>query len=194
MLDVEEITRQTHIDSEHVTREDASEIARADRWTPHVEDGLDAFARAIAEAEAEKWSRVIDKACSDPAFRQTLADDPAQAVAAFGISVPEGVEIRVVENTATMRHLALPPLSGGGAAELSDAEVKALAAGMVDSANPVRMPQTWADTWAADIPMPDTGRPMGQSMASVTNPVRLPQTWADTWKPSVPIPDQGRPY
>ena len=46
MLDLNEVKNQTHINSDEVTREEAAEISSAEKWAPHLSDGLDAFERA----------------------------------------------------------------------------------------------------------------------------------------------------
>ena len=94
-------------------------MARAERWTPHVEDGLDAFARVIHEAEAEKWASLIAEAGRNPAFRQQLAANPAEAVRDFGIAMPSGLDLRLVENTEAVRYLVLPAPAAGANRQIS---------------------------------------------------------------------------
>jgi hypothetical protein len=53
-------------------------------------------------------AEVVDRAATDPAFRQELLSAPAATLRAAGIAIPEGSEVRVVENTAGLRHLVLP--------------------------------------------------------------------------------------
>ena len=155
MLDVEDIRNQAFMDSDAVTTELAAGLARPESWSSHVEDGLDAFARVVHEVEAEKWARVIAGALEDPAFRKRLAFDPAETVREFGITVPPDLELRVVENSETVRHLVLPPSAPQG---LPAAEVKALAEGLAFSTARTRLPQCWADTWRASVPL-DPGMP-----------------------------------
>jgi hypothetical protein len=51
---------------------------------------------------------VMDRAAFDPAFRAQLVSAPAQTLQQAGIMVPEGLEVRVVENTADVKHLVVP--------------------------------------------------------------------------------------
>lgn len=51
---------------------------------------------------------VVDRATFDPAFRVQLLGAPATTLQDAGIPVPEGVEVRVVENTTGVRHVVLP--------------------------------------------------------------------------------------
>ena len=160
MLDVQDIKDQSALDCEAMSRDQASDIARAERWAPHVEDGLDAFAREVRKAETEKWSRVIAEAGSNSEFRRRLSEDLAEAVKPFGISVPAGVQVRIVENTDAVSYLVLPAQAPGAASGKADVEAKAFASSIAHATSTAQLPQTWADTWQADLPIPDPGRPM----------------------------------
>jgi hypothetical protein len=53
---------------------------------------------------------IIQKAWSEPEFKQQLLDNPIQAIKqAFGISMPEGTNLKVVEETASSHYLVIPP-------------------------------------------------------------------------------------
>jgi len=53
---------------------------------------------------------VIRRAIADPEFRQRLQANPSSAIEeATGVSVPDDVEIVVVENTSQRFHVVLPP-------------------------------------------------------------------------------------
>jgi len=54
------------------------------------------------------YARLVAKAWSDPAFKTRLLSDPKAAMAAVGITVPDGVGIRVVEDTPNVAHLVIP--------------------------------------------------------------------------------------
>ena len=56
---------------------------------------------------------IVDRAATDPAFRQRLLSAPAAALQEAGIDVPEGSEVRVVENTEGLRHVVLPAKPDG---------------------------------------------------------------------------------
>ncbi len=53
-------------------------------------------------------AEVVDRAASDPAFRQRLLSAPAVTLQDAGIDVPEGSEVRVLENSDRLRHMILP--------------------------------------------------------------------------------------
>jgi hypothetical protein len=143
-----EIKKQTHIDSGNVTPEEAAEMSKAEKWAPHVSDGLDALEKALFKAEVKKWSQVVADARNDYKFRKRLMQDPQSALKEFGIEIPSGVEFRIVENTDKVRYITLPQKSGGDATELPSGELEIIAAGITSSARP-RLHQTWADTWIA---------------------------------------------
>lgn len=82
-----------------------------------------------AEQQAKQWSQIVTKAGQDEKFRQRLLAAPTTVVKEFGVEVPAGVELRVLENTSQAVHLVLPPLQTGK--ELSDAELEGVAGGLV---------------------------------------------------------------
>jgi Nitrile hydratase, alpha chain len=147
MLNPNEIKKQTYINSENVTPEEAAEMSKAEKWAPHVSDGLDALEKAIAKAELKKWSQVVAEAWRDDKFKERLMQDPISALKEFGIEVPAGIEIRVVENTDKVRYITLPPKPVTDATELHEGELGVIAAGFASPTSFSHRPPTWADTW-----------------------------------------------
>ena len=74
---------------------------------------------------------MIQRSLEDDSFRQRLLDDPKAVVEQeLGSPLPEGVEVRVVEESADTIYLVLPSASPlGGGVELSDQELEAVAGG-----------------------------------------------------------------
>src|SRR5690348_12605708 len=68
---------------------------------------------------------LVARAWRDADFRRRLLADPAAALAEHGLEVPEGLRVRVVENTPTLVHLILPARPAG---ELSEEQLDQLAA------------------------------------------------------------------
>lgn len=67
------------------------------------------------------------KAPAEPAFRQALLKNPKAAVEKeFGVALPAGRKLKVVEENATTNYLVLPATSSD---ELSEAELEAVAGG-----------------------------------------------------------------
>ncbi len=60
------------------------------------------------------------KFLTDEAFREQLKSDPKGTLAAHGMDVPDDVEIKVVESTAEVQYLVLPPIQTG---ELTDEQL-----------------------------------------------------------------------
>ena len=79
-------------------------------------------------------NRVIAKVKSDDAFKSQLLKDANAALSAIGVEVPQGLTVKVHENTASTVNFILPPESAG--AELSDATLEAVAGGGVAIWNP----------------------------------------------------------
>ena len=80
---------------------------------------------------AEMERTIVQRSMEDEDFRQRLLDDPKGAVEQeLGSRLPEGVEVRAVEESAQIIYLVLPsasPLGQGG--ELSDQELDEVAGG-----------------------------------------------------------------
>ena len=75
---------------------------------------------------------LIERSARDENFRRRLLDDPKGTVEQeFGTRLPEGIEIRVVEETPNVVYLVLPPKESASAqgSELSDRELEAVAGG-----------------------------------------------------------------
>jgi hypothetical protein len=80
-----------------------------------------------AQASRAKYGKVVAKAWSDGAFKAKLLSNPQSALAELGYQMPAGVRIEVVEDTATTRHLVLPPRPDG---ELSDEALEKVSGGL----------------------------------------------------------------
>ncbi len=73
--------------------------------------------------------RLIARATTDNAFRQLLLRDARVAIRQeLGITVPDGVQVRVHDETPTELHLVLPAPRTD---ELSDRELDQVAAGYI---------------------------------------------------------------
>jgi hypothetical protein len=80
---------------------------------------------------AEMKRSIIQRSLEDESFRQRLLEEPKAAVEQeLGTRLPEGVELRAVEETADTIYLVLPPGTSSTAQqgdELSDQELEAVA-------------------------------------------------------------------
>jgi hypothetical protein len=84
---------------------------------------------ALDRAEMER--RLVERSLKDDAFRRRLLEDPRAAVEEeLGTRLPEGVQVRAVEESADTIYLVLPGRSAdvqGG--ELSYQDLEAVAGG-----------------------------------------------------------------
>ena len=69
-----------------------------------------------------KWQQIIVRAWSDEVFKKRLLADPAAVLKESGLEMPEGVQIRMVENTDKVIHLVLPRKTDSGELEGEDLE------------------------------------------------------------------------
>jgi Nitrile hydratase, alpha chain len=89
---------------------------------------------AAGGGRAEIEGRLIQRSVEDDAFRRRLLEDTRAAMEEeLGTRLPEGVEVRAVEEMADTIYLVLPNASAAGeTAELSDQELEAVAGGYVN--------------------------------------------------------------
>lgn len=60
----------------------------------------------------KKQAQLLSRAWEDEAFRERLKKEPRAVLTEMEIPVRRGVELRVVEDTDTVKHLPLPPFVG----------------------------------------------------------------------------------
>jgi len=58
--------------------------------------------------DSKQWAQVVAKAWADDKFKAKLLDNPAATLAEHRLTVPPGVQIKVVENTRDVIHVTLP--------------------------------------------------------------------------------------
>jgi len=89
------------------------------------------------DEQGKKMGQVIAKCWSDDGFKQNLLADPIPTLLQNGFFVPEGIEIKAVENTDKVFHLVIPAKPG----DLSDSDLDKVAGefGMSDSPPPLEM-------------------------------------------------------
>lgn len=61
----------------------------------------------IAE-HRKKMAKVVAKAWSDASFKEKLFKDPKTVLEEQGVTVPEGLEIKVVEQTSKLVYVVIP--------------------------------------------------------------------------------------
>jgi hypothetical protein len=71
--------------------------------------------------------QILAKVWADPAFKQRLLADPKSALREEGVQVPEGLDVRVHENTDRVLHIVLP--QEPEAVELSDEDLEDISGG-----------------------------------------------------------------
>lgn len=76
--------------------------------------------------------KVIKQALSDETFKASLLLNPKQAIAtSTGVKLPDDLDVRVYEDTSTVKHLVLPTNPADD--ELNDLELEAIAGGVSKS-------------------------------------------------------------
>jgi len=69
----------------------------------------------------------VADAWADEALKKRLMSDPAAVLKERGAAIPPNVQIKMIEDTANVRHLVLP--TKPAAAELSEEELSTVAGG-----------------------------------------------------------------
>ena len=81
------------------------------------------------ESANKAWADVVAKAWADQSFKKRLLADPAAALKELKLSVPGGLQVKVVEDTDNLVYLHLPAKPSSG--ELSEAELNRAAGGFI---------------------------------------------------------------
>jgi hypothetical protein len=77
------------------------------------------------EEKENPMQKIITRCWEDEEFKKRLMADPAKILDAEGVSVPDGVSIRVVEDTDQVRTLIIPPAPS----HLDDDQLKGITGG-----------------------------------------------------------------
>lgn len=68
-----------------------------------------------SKEQARLWAKVVAKAWADEAYKKKLTSDPQAVLKAEGLNVPDGVNLAVLEDTASVKHLVLPAMPADAA-------------------------------------------------------------------------------
>ena len=60
------------------------------------------------DAQQKFWAKIIAKAWEDENYKTRLLADPATVLSEEGLTVPPGVEVKIVEETKKLAWLVLP--------------------------------------------------------------------------------------
>lgn len=80
----------------------------------------------LTPEQAATLQRIVAKAWADPGFKAALLADARTALAGEGVALPDGLRLRVVENTETDVTFILPPPARS---DLSDEVLEGVAGG-----------------------------------------------------------------
>ena len=78
----------------------------------------------------DRWTQmgqIVAKAWSDPAYKARLLADATSVLKEEGIDYGSGVEVKIVENTDSIRYITLP--RPPGESELSEEQLERVAGG-----------------------------------------------------------------
>jgi hypothetical protein len=76
---------------------------------------------------AKKYGQVVARAWSDPAFKARLIADPAATAKEYDIHIPAGLQVKIHEDSDSVRHIVLPPRPSSQ--DLSDEQLEQVAGG-----------------------------------------------------------------
>jgi hypothetical protein len=77
----------------------------------------------------KKYLQLVERASADSKLKQRLLDDPKTVLQEYGLEVPEGVEVRVVESTEKVLYLTLPRQPAGDGGELTPSQLSRITGG-----------------------------------------------------------------
>ncbi|MEW5985980.1 MAG: NHLP leader peptide family RiPP precursor [Chloroflexota bacterium] len=76
------------------------------------------------KSQTDFEAKLVARAAKDLTFRQQLLADPRTAIEqAFNVTIPGGIQIKVVEETPDTVYLVLPAMSAKYSRELSEADL-----------------------------------------------------------------------
>jgi hypothetical protein len=79
----------------------------------------------------ELQAELLERAVRDAAFRRALVSDPRGVLEReFGVTIPETVQLSVLEESPRNLYLVLPPARSSTDRELSDTELDGVAGGL----------------------------------------------------------------
>lgn len=73
----------------------------------------------------QPMGQIMARCWSDASYKVKLLADPVTVLHAEGVPVPEGVQVRVLENTAQVTHLVIPARPAGLSDQMLDEVVGA---------------------------------------------------------------------
>lgn len=65
--------------------------------------------------QQEKWSQVVAQCWMDPQYQARLVRDPQAVLLEAGLSLPAGIKVQVIADTATQQTWVIPPAPAAGA-------------------------------------------------------------------------------
>jgi len=75
------------------------------------------------------YSKIIAKAVKDEDFKKRLEKNPEETIKKdFGLEIPAGMKIKVIEDTETVRHLLIPRIAQADLTELTETDIETVAA------------------------------------------------------------------
>ena len=75
------------------------------------------------------WGEIVARAWRDEAFKQELIANPKKVLSDAGMTVDEGVEVQIIEDTPSTRHLVFPVAPSGAGQSLSEEQLELVAGG-----------------------------------------------------------------
>ncbi|HEY2574049.1 MAG TPA: NHLP leader peptide family RiPP precursor [Verrucomicrobiaceae bacterium] len=75
---------------------------------------------------SKRWSKVVAKAWADEGLKKRLLADSATVLKEYGLELPTGMSVHIVENTERDLYLVFPPRPSE---ELSEKELEKVAGG-----------------------------------------------------------------
>ncbi len=87
----------------------------------------------MSEEKKDLSGKILARVLKDVDFKKALIENPGEILSKeYGIKLPEGVTLRIIEDTPEVKHVVLPCIEPAALEELSEETIDKIAAGGED--------------------------------------------------------------
>ena len=95
----------------------------------------------MSEEKKDLSGKILARVLKDEDFKKALIANPGEVLSKeYGIKLPEGVTLRIVEDTPDVKHVVLPCIEAQGLEEVSEEAIDKIAAGTLGESLAISIP------------------------------------------------------